>query len=100
MKKAITYLLFSGLSTLQAQTDSILWTDQEDTSRIKITKLDLNSSEEDFCPMMCNNKLYFTSAKPSSFGIVFKEAGTEHNTNIYYADKKDSIHFSNPKSLI
>lgn len=99
MRKLITYFIFFIINkAFQAQTkDSIAWSDLEDTCRIKVVKLDLNSNEEDFSPVICNNKLIFTSARTTSFGIVYKEQGKEHNTNIYYAAKKDSINFSTPK---
>ncbi|MCD6066654.1 MAG: hypothetical protein K0S33_1480 [Bacteroidetes bacterium] len=84
--------------SLRSQTvDSLAFSDEEDTCRIKIVKLKLNSREDDFAPVVCNNKMLFTSSRPASFGVVYQEPGSEHTTGIYYAEKKDSIHFSEPK---
>src|ERR1700752_1633348 len=99
MWKIYTYLLLfiPGLILKSQVIIDSAYTDYEDTSRIKIVRLNLNSKEEDFCPVLCNKKMLFTSARPVSFGVVYKEPGNEYNTNIYYADKKDSVNFSAPK---
>jgi hypothetical protein len=77
--------------------DSVMYVTTSDTSRICITRLDLNSGEEDFGPVLCNGKMLFTSARPASIGVIHKEPGETRSTNIYYAGKKDPTHFSSPK---
>jgi hypothetical protein len=101
MYKVLTYLLLAGTLCSFAlhaqQADSVVYSTNSDTSRICITRLDLNSGEEDFSPVICNGKMLFTSARPASFGVIHKEQEETRSTNIYYASKKDPTHFSSPK---
>ncbi len=72
----------------------------DDSSRVKITRLSINSAQSDFSPFLVKDQLYFVSSRPSQIGIVYAdEANNSEMSDIYYVRKKDSISFNEPLSL-
>ncbi|MEO6424672.1 MAG: PKD domain-containing protein [Bacteroidia bacterium] len=72
----------------------------EDSSRIKITRLNINSMQSDFGPCLINDHLFFVSGRPNSVGVVYSTDNNETEmTDIYFADKKDSTTFNKTKLL-
>src|ERR1700739_3424280 len=67
---------------------------KEDSSRIEITPLQINSNRGDFSPFLSGNKLYFTSGRVHRYGLVYIDADTTKELeDIFYAVKNDSLHY-------
>ena len=67
---------------------------KEDSSRIQITRLQINSNRGDFSPFLLGKKLYFTSGRVHRYGLVYIEADTSKELeDVFYAEENDSIHF-------
>jgi len=70
---------------------------KEDSSKIEITKLKINSNRGDFSPFLLGNKLYFTSGRVHRFGLVYIDADTTKELeDVFYAEKIDSLNFKHP----
>ncbi len=70
----------------------------EDSSRFSITRLGINTTQSDFCPVFADNKLFFASGRAHLYGPIFSEADTARGLeDVFYADKFDSINFKHPK---
>ncbi|MGZ3862873.1 MAG: PKD domain-containing protein [Bacteroidia bacterium] len=66
----------------------------EDSSRIEITRLSINSNRGDFSPFLSNGKLFFTSGRVHRYGLVYIDADTTKELeDIFYAVKNDSLHY-------
>lgn len=66
----------------------------EDSSRIEITRLEINSNRGDFGPFLSGNKLYFTSGRVHRYGLVYIDADTTKELeDVFYAVKNDSLHY-------
>jgi len=102
MKLVYTYIII-GLSRLfcEAQTDTVhVYRVEEDTTKIKIVKLNINSDKADFSPVLINNTLLFSSARTNNIGILYSNGKTSMElTDLFSADKKDSLTFKNVNSL-
>ncbi|MBA3682383.1 MAG: PKD domain-containing protein [Bacteroidetes bacterium] len=98
MKSYILYLfllLITG-KILHAECIVVL----EDSSRIKITRLNINTAQSDFSPFVINKELYFISARPTNVAVVYTDVNNvTEMTNIYSGIKKDSISFKKISSL-
>jgi outer membrane protein OmpA-like peptidoglycan-associated protein len=67
---------------------------KEDTSRVEIAPLQINSNRSDFSPFLSGNKLYFTSSRVHRYGLVYYDADTTKELeDIFYAERTDSLHF-------
>ncbi len=102
MKFWFTYLVLLTLPLfVNAQSDSLVITYyEEDTTRIKATRLSINSTKSDFSPVILGDNLLFASAREKTTGI--KYSGYEDNseiTDLYISSKKDSVSFKNVHSL-
>lgn len=72
----------------------------EDSTTIKITRLNINSDKSDFSPFMLNNQLLFVSGRNKYTGIQYVDKnGDTEITDIYAALKTDSIKFKTVKSF-
>ncbi len=81
--------LFIALNT-HAQTKIA----SEDSSKIELTRLAINSNRGDFSPFLSGNKLYFTSGRVHRYGLVYIDADTTKELeDVFYAVKNDSLHF-------
>ncbi|MCE3228653.1 MAG: hypothetical protein K0S32_3204 [Bacteroidetes bacterium] len=73
---------------------------KEDSSRIKIKRLKVNSENSDFCPFILNGKLFFVSSRYNELGVVYADdKNNAETTDLFYTKKIDSITFSKVKSL-
>jgi len=61
-----------------------------------ITKLNLNKNANAYSPVMYNNNLYFISDRQIKVGVLKWNEDNGNPTNIFYAAKKDSLHFKKP----
>ncbi len=69
-----------------------------DTSFVKIEKININSAEPDFSPVIYSGGLLFTSGRKKLELVERKHAWTGSNfLSIYYAKAKDSTSFFKPK---
>ncbi len=69
-----------------------------DSSYVKIKKVNINSTESDFSPVVYKEGIIFTSARKQSALIERTQAWTGKNFfSIYFAASKDSVSFSKPK---
>lgn len=69
-----------------------------DSSHVKIKKININSTESDFSPVLYKDGLIFTSSRKKLELIERKHAWTGKNFfSIYYAKAKDSLTFFKPK---
>jgi hypothetical protein len=70
----------------------------EDSSRIKIVRLAINSPEPDFCPFMCGRQLYYLSSCNRRAAVSYENAG-DHSTliDILSAKLSDSLEFRTPQ---
>ncbi len=67
---------------------------KEDSSKIEITRLPLNSNRGDFSPFLLGNKLFFTSGRVHRYGLVYIDADTTKELeDVFYAEKIDTLHF-------
>jgi outer membrane protein OmpA-like peptidoglycan-associated protein len=82
---------FAGIVlSSRAQTETY----KEDSSRIEISLLQINSNRGDFSPFLSGNKLYFTSGRVHRYGLVYIDADTTKELeDVFYAVKNDSLHF-------
>ena len=72
-------------------------TSKEDSSRIEIIRLKINSNRGDFSPFLLGNKLYFTSGRVHRYGLVYIDADTTLELeDVFSAEKIDSINFKHP----
>ena len=70
----------------------------KDSSYVKVKKININSAESDFSPIIFNGDLIFTSARKRMSLIERTQAWTGKNFfSLYYASEKDSITFTRPK---
>lgn len=95
MRALITYLLVFLWLCLKSQNDSIviIYT-PEDTTRINVTRLSVNSDKSDFSPLLQNNSLLFVSARQRTTGIKYSGYEDENEiTDLYTGNRKDSVSF-------
>ncbi|MES2761590.1 MAG: PKD domain-containing protein [Bacteroidota bacterium] len=85
---------------IQAQIDSAVVYRAEDSTRIKVTRLDLNSEKSDFSPVFLNNTLLFSSARENNIGVKYSGYEDESEiTDLFVGSKRDSVSFKNIKPL-
>jgi hypothetical protein len=89
------------LGLVQAQTDSIIaYNNAEDSTRMKVTRLSLNSDKSDFSPFFLNDALLFASGRVNKIGVKYSGYNDENEiTDLFSASKKDSVSFKNIKPL-
>lgn len=101
MKLAMTYLVvllsLGAKAQQQSFADSLLHA--EDTCRIKAWRLSMNTSGSEFAPQLVGNTLYFSSDRDHSYGVVYAGEEGQSITDIYYAQKTDSVNFKRAKPL-
>jgi hypothetical protein len=71
---------------------------REDTSTIKIKRLNINSEYSDFSPYVLRDTLLFVSGRRNSTGVVYLPKSGE-GTDIYLCTKTDSIHYKDLENL-
>jgi outer membrane protein OmpA-like peptidoglycan-associated protein/tetratricopeptide (TPR) repeat protein len=72
----------------------------KDSSNVKIKRVsELNSSENDFSPVMFKNDLVFTSTRPRTQWIREDHSWSNKVYNIVYVAKKQGSGFSKPKEF-
>jgi hypothetical protein len=72
----------------------------EDSSRIRITRLDINSDEADFCPFVCGRQLYYLSSSNRRAGIAYQDARNHSTlTDILSSRLNDSLEFRVPQVM-
>ncbi len=70
----------------------------KDSSYIRTRRININSDESDFSPVLYKGGLIFTSARKKAFLVERTQAWTGKNFfSIYCAEGKDSISFFKPK---
>jgi outer membrane protein OmpA-like peptidoglycan-associated protein len=93
MKKLLCFLILLWLGRPQfscAQGEST----QEDSLKIEVTRLSINSNRGDFGPFLLDKKLYFSSGRVHRYGLVYtNEDTTKELDDIFYAAEMDSLHF-------
>lgn len=77
--------------------NAIEWRENPTSHEIKSLS-ELNSSTNDFAPVLNSGKLYFTSSRPEAEGDITNAWTGEKNADIFYADKKGSG-FNSPKKM-
>ncbi|MHB8261209.1 MAG: PKD domain-containing protein [Bacteroidia bacterium] len=73
-----------------------------DSTRFELLNLNLNinSKQSDFSPFFFDKKLYFCSGRANKVGITYLNAETTQDvTDMFYAERKDSIAFKKPSSF-
>ena len=70
---------------------------EEDTSRIKITRLSISSGNSDFSPYLSDNTLIFASGRDYRVGVVYYSKSSRELTDLYFSYKKDSVNFKEAK---
>ncbi len=101
MRVILIYLFISVSICCSAQKDTaqVIYR-LEDTTRISIIKLNINSDRSDFSPVLINNKLLFASARTNNVGIIYSDPKFPDGlTDLFSSDKKDSLTFKNVSSL-
>ena len=59
---------------------------KEDSFRVVITRLSINSNRGDFSPFLVGNKLFFSSGRVHRFGLVYYDADTTKELeDVFYA---------------
>jgi hypothetical protein len=101
MRQILLYIFLLTTGYCLAQADSIpVYTTQEDSLPYRVIRLGMNSGQADYSPVMVNNTLYFVSSRPSDFGVHYSSANSaEPMTDLFRADKKDSVKFKNVSTL-
>jgi hypothetical protein len=61
-----------------------------------ITKLNLSKKSNAYSPVLHNNSLYFISDKQTNVGVLKWNEDNGNPTNVFYARRKDSLHFGRP----
>ncbi len=71
-----------------------------DSTRFEIHSININSKQSDFSPFLFNKKLYFASGRANRVGVTYLNAETTQDiTDMFYAERKDSINFKKPSSF-
>jgi hypothetical protein len=99
MKAKISICLFCLPFHFFAQKKQVSFT-TEDSSRIRITRLDINSQESDFCPFVCGSQLYYLSSSNRRAGIAYQDAH-DHSTltDVFSSKLSDSLEFRTPQVM-
>ncbi len=71
---------------------------KEDSTKIKINRLSINSNKSDFSPVLINKQLIFVSGRENNLGIEYVDVkgGTEI-TDLFTCTRIDSIKYKNTK---
>lgn len=96
------YIMFMTLIMAQgfAQSTDLTTTKlipAEDSSRVKVQRLSINSNQSDFSPVLTGNTLIFASGRPSMIAVSYTNETNTEITDLYYATKQDSVNFSKVK---
>ncbi len=92
LKYTAALLLLTGLAYSQGQ-DSLPVFLPEDSCKIKVTRLSVNSDKSDYSPLLLNNTLLFASGRPARLGVSYTNETNTELTDLFYAKKIDSLHF-------
>jgi hypothetical protein len=85
---------------IRAQTDSMIVYYPEDSTRIKVVRLGLNSEKSDFSPVFWHKTLLFTSARENNIGVKYSGYNDENEiTDLFAGSGQDSVSFKNVKAL-
>ncbi len=69
-------------------------------AKYAVSKVNINSKDFDFAPLLYNKKMYFVSSRRENIGIVYTNHDTTlHYTDIYSAKQIDSIRFEKPVKM-
>lgn len=71
----------------------------EDSLRIRIERLNMNSEGSDFSPALVHDTLFFVSGRPAKAGVKYSGLQGTELTDLYYALKRDSINFLKTKAI-
>jgi hypothetical protein len=71
----------------------------EDSVRVKIKQLNINSNGSDFSPVLMKDTLMFVSGRPAKLGVTYSGNQNTEVTNLFYAVKRDSVNFSKTKTV-
>ncbi|MES2681646.1 MAG: PKD domain-containing protein [Bacteroidota bacterium] len=71
----------------------------EDSSRIKVRRLDINSIYSDFSPVLYKNIMFFVSGRPGKLAVSYANENNTEITDLYSSGKHDSVSFSKGKAL-
>jgi hypothetical protein len=71
----------------------------EDSSRIKVKRLDINSVYSDFSPVLYKNTMFFVSGRPGNLAVSYTNENNTEITDLYASSKHDSVNFSKGKAL-
>ena len=67
---------------------------KEDSSKIEVLPININSNRGDFSPFLLGNKLYFSTGRVHRYGLVYIDADTSKELeDVFYAEKSDTITF-------
>lgn len=98
MKRSQLYILFSLLVPALAFCQAIVPVSEpvsraEDSSKIRIQRLGINSSQSDFCPQILDKNLIFVSGRPNELAVAHPNELNSEVTDLFYAVKRDSVRF-------
>jgi hypothetical protein len=71
----------------------------EDSTRVNIQRLAINSDGSDFSPVLVNDTLMFVSGRPAKLGVTYRAAQNAEVTDLFYAVKRDSVNFRKEKAF-
>ncbi len=95
------FLLLSVSAVHSQSADSIITRvfSPEDSSRVKVRRLDINSVNSDFSPVLHKSSLLFVSGRPGVLVVSYANENKTEITDLYVSAKKDSVNFLKPKSV-
>lgn len=101
MKAALTYLVILLSVCVKAQQQVVIDTlvHAEDSARIKAWRLQLNTNGSEFAPQLIGNTLYFSSDRAHTYGVIYAGEQGQSITDIFYAQKTDSVNFKRARAL-
>lgn len=71
----------------------------EDSSKVKVKRLDINTAQSDFSPRLVNKELVFASGRPNTVAMSYTNDLKTEVSDLFYAGKRDSVRFSMVKPL-
>ena len=71
----------------------------EDSSLVRIKRLSLNSTQSDLGPKILGNDMIFASSRPNDLAVTYTNILKTDVTDLFIADRRDSVHFSNVRSF-
>lgn len=71
----------------------------EDSSTTRIHRLSINSDYADLSPQRVGQELVFVSGRPNDLAVNYRNALNTEVTDLFAAQRKDSVHFSGLRGL-